>query len=286
MTACHWAVSRLVYVETVAVSQLATAGDDDRSTRAQEKADDRKGGPGHLVLVAVVFAVPVLKLAWTLGGGDAARDAFIAMEPSNWPDVLVGMLLSDAPLSAVLAVVVSRTTYAYFAAKSGDRRLSEGSPLSAALSMAVVPLAFGLVMGAFHGAWWGLAVAVVAYALRLGVIAEYRTGRRTREGHRVRGGSSGWPMRCADAAWAASLVLTMLVLPFLALASALDGRAWTSVVECDVDTGGGTHRARLIELSRKGSGVVAWDIEGEGVVNGVNCRTVEDDVIREPWWRA
>ncbi|MFI5772173.1 hypothetical protein ACIA74_27340 [Streptomyces sp. NPDC051658] len=35
----------------------------------KEKSEDLKGGPGRIVLLAVFFAVPVLKLAWTLGGG-------------------------------------------------------------------------------------------------------------------------------------------------------------------------------------------------------------------------
>ncbi|MCX4850171.1 hypothetical protein [Streptomyces sp. NBC_00893] len=38
-----------------------------------EKPEDLKGGPGHIILLAVVFAVPVLKPAWTLGGGGEAR---------------------------------------------------------------------------------------------------------------------------------------------------------------------------------------------------------------------
>ncbi|MFC5915311.1 hypothetical protein [Streptomyces pulveraceus] len=87
----------------------------------KERPEDLKGGPGHIVLLAVVFAVPVLKLAWTLGGGGEASEALVAMEPSNWPDVLIGMLLNNALLASVLAVVVSRTSYAYFAAKGGAR---------------------------------------------------------------------------------------------------------------------------------------------------------------------
>ncbi|MFD7493706.1 hypothetical protein ACFV8T_15060 [Streptomyces sp. NPDC059832] len=43
------------------------------------------------------------------------------MEPSNRPDVLIGMLLKNALLDSVLAVVVTRTSYAYFAARGGAR---------------------------------------------------------------------------------------------------------------------------------------------------------------------
>lgn len=66
----------------------------------------------------------------------------------------------------------------------------------------------------------------------------------------------------------------------------MDGRAWTSVVECDVNTGQGNERARLVELGRKGNGVVGWDIKGDEVVNGLNCQVSEDDVVRAPWCRA
>lgn len=52
------------------------------------RSADRKGGPGHTVLLAVALAVPVTKVAYTVGGGAAARDVFIGMEPANWPDVL------------------------------------------------------------------------------------------------------------------------------------------------------------------------------------------------------
>ncbi|MFG3530963.1 hypothetical protein ACGF8B_30130 [Streptomyces sp. NPDC047917] len=252
-----------------------------------EKAEDLKGGPGHIILLAVVFAVPVLKLAWTLGGGGEASEALVAMEPSNWPDVLIGMLLNTALLASVLAVVVSRTTYAYFAAKGGARVHADSSVVHTLLVAAVVPLTFALVVGAFHGWWWGAAVAVASYALRLGVIVEYRTGRRERgSGKRTRTSPSGRLQHSADAAAVAALLLAGVVLPLIALAGAVDGRSWTSVVECDVNTGEGNERARLVELGRKGNGVVGWDIEADEVVNGINCGVSENDVVRAPLWRS
>lgn len=158
----------------------------------KEKSEDLKGGPGHMILLAVVFAVPVLKPAWTLGGGIEASEALVAMEPSNWPDVLIGMLLNTALLASVLAVVVSRTTYAYFAARGGARVHADSSVAHTPAAAAVVPVTFALVVGAFHGWWWGAAVAVASYALRLGVIVEYRTGRRERaDGRRTGTSSSG-----------------------------------------------------------------------------------------------
>ncbi|MFF8713170.1 hypothetical protein ACF07T_17325 [Streptomyces sp. NPDC015184] len=252
-----------------------------------EKSEDLHGGPGHLVLLAVVFAVPVLKLAWTLGSGGAASEALVAMEPANWPNVLIGMLLNNALLTTVLSVVVSRITYAYFAARSSARVRSDASLLRPLLSAAVVPVTFTLVVGAFHGLWWGVATGLASYALRLGVIAEYRTGRRERgSGRRVGTAPSGWRERTADATWAFAMLLAVGVLPVLALAGALDGRSWTSVVECDIDTGHGNERARLVELGRQGNGVVGWDIEADEVVNGLDCGASESDVVRAPWWRS
>ncbi|MEE1744781.1 MULTISPECIES: hypothetical protein [unclassified Streptomyces] len=253
----------------------------------KERSEDLKGGPGHIVLLAVVFAVPVLKLAWTLGGGGEASEALVAMEPSNWPDVLIGMLLNNALLASVLAVVVSRTSYAYFAAKGGAR-VHADTPITHLLVQAViVPLTFALVVGAFHGLWWGVAVALVSYALRLGVIVEYRTGRRERgSGRRTGTSPSGWLEHAADTAGVAALLLAGAVLPVIALIGAVDGRSWTSVVECDVNTGRGEERARLVELGRQGNGVVGWDIEGDEVVNGLNCGVSEDDAVRVPLWRS
>ncbi|MFF0745945.1 hypothetical protein ACFYVL_36690 [Streptomyces sp. NPDC004111] len=254
---------------------------------ATERAQDRRGGPGHLVLLAVVFTVPVLKLAWTLGGSGAAGDALVAMEPGNWPDVLIGMLLSDPLLAAVLAVTASRTSYAYFAARGGAPSRPDVPLAHVAVTATVLPATFGLILGAFHGWWWGTAVALGSLALRLGVIAEYRTGRRSRgDGRRVRTAATTWQQRAADAARVVALLLAGLVLPVLAVIDALDGRAWTTVVECDVNTGRGTGRDRLVELQRKGDGVVGWDIEGGQVVNGSNCGVLEDNAVRAPWWNS
>ncbi|MFP3992428.1 hypothetical protein U9R90_34165 [Streptomyces sp. E11-3] len=255
---------------------------------AAEQSVDLKGGPGHLVLLALVFAVPVLKLTWTLGGSAAAREALLSMEPSNWPDVLIGMLLYEPLLAAVLAAVVSHASYAYFAARGGAQ-LHTATPLPVpAATAAVVPVTFGLLVGAFHGLWWGLAVAVASYALRLGVIAEYRTGRRhpLGGGRRTRTAPTGWRQRAADASRWVALTLAVLVLPLLAVVSALDGRSWTTVLMCDVNTGQETERARLVELARKGTGVVGWDIAGGEVVNGLNCAVSHDEVVRSPWWRG
>ncbi|MHC0430615.1 hypothetical protein ACX6XY_10545 [Streptomyces sp. O3] len=257
------------------------------SERVRDRAADLKGGPGHLVLAALVFAVPVLKLTWTLGGGSAAREALLSMEPHNWPDVVIGMLLYEPSLAALAAVVVSHASYAYFAARGGAE-LHTAAPLALlAAQAAVLPITLGLVVGAFHGLWWGLATAAVAQALRLGLIAEYRTGRRraTGGGRRTHTAPTGWRQRAADASHWAALTLAVLVLPLLAAVSALDGRSWTTVLECDVDTGHGTERSRLVELNRKGSGVVGWDIAGGEVVNGLNCAVSHDEVVRSPWWR-
>ncbi|MFD7493707.1 hypothetical protein ACFV8T_15065 [Streptomyces sp. NPDC059832] len=128
-------------------------------------------------------------------------------------------------------------------------------------------------------------MALVAYVLRLGVIVEYRTGRRERGSGR-RTSPSGRLERAADTARAAALLWGGVVLPVIALSGAVDGRSWTCVVECDVDTGQGNARARIVELGRKDNGVVGWDIKEDEVVNGVNCGVSEDDVVRAPLWRS
>ncbi|WP_406252018.1 hypothetical protein OH786_01450 [Streptomyces atratus] len=185
-----------------------------------EESEDLKGGPGHIVLPAVVFAVPVLKLVWTLGGGGEASEALVAMEPSK------------------------------------------------------------LVVGAFHGLWWGGhgGPCLVRAASR----CDRRVPHRERgSGRRARTSPSGRLQRGADTAWVAAVLPAGVVLPVIALIGAVDGRSWTNVVTCDVNTGRG-----LVELGRKGNGVVGWDIKGDEVVNGVNCGVLEDDVVRAPRWRS
>ncbi|MYR45095.1 hypothetical protein [Streptomyces sp. SID5910] len=252
-----------------------------------ETRDDRSGSASHVLLLSVAFAVPVLKLGWTLGSGAAAREALTAMGPANWFDILIGMFLDEPVLATVTAVVVSRTSYAYFAARGGALRLRDMPVTTSALVTVLVPVAMGLVVAVFNGVGWGLATGCLSYVLRLGVVAEYRSGRRRSGTGRRTGRQAVGPLeRAADAAWILSLVLAFLVLPFVALTVALDGRAWSSVAVCDVDTGDGTERHRLVELSRDGTGVVGWDVAQAEVANGVHCAADENEVVRDPWWSA
>ncbi|WP_228988741.1 hypothetical protein [Streptomyces sp. DH8] len=265
---------------------------------AEARSADSKGGPGHTVLVAVAFAVPVTKVAYTVGGGAAARDVFVGMEPANWPDVLIGMVLTDALLASVLAVVVSRVVFALFAARGA---VPVGGGVARALqrvALTVVnPVAMGVLVTCFFGPWWGLGTGLAAYALRKGVVVEYRTGRRRPHGHRGGPRTADGPSReggyrpsrglrraAALEQWAA-LVLTVLVLPALAFVAALDGQAWTSIVRCEVTEGVRTTSDRLIELGRKGSGVVGWNLDTEEISNGTGCTAEESLYVREPWWR-
>ncbi|MGW9449186.1 hypothetical protein [Streptomyces sp. NPDC055632] len=255
---------------------------------------DRKGGPGHTVLVALVVAVPVTKVTYTVGGGDAVRDVLVGMEPANWPDVLLGMVITDPLLGSVLAVVVSRVVFALFAARGavpvGGGRVRSLQRLGLT---AVTPIAVGVIDACFFGPWWGLGTALAAFALRQGVIEEYRTGRRRphrshdREEHHDTGyRPPDWLRRAAGAEQWVALVLTVVVLPFLFFASALDGQSWTSIVTCRVTSGAGTADDRLIELGRKGDGVVGWNLDSEQVSNGLDCTAEESRFVREPWWRG
>ncbi|MDQ0987611.1 hypothetical protein [Streptomyces sp. V2I9] len=265
---------------------------------AEARSADSKGGPGHTVLLAVAFAVPVTKVAYTVGGGAAARDVFVGMEPANWPDVLIGMVLTDPLLASVLAVVVSRVVFALFAARGA---VPAGGGVVGALqrlALTVVnPVAMGVLITCFFGLWWGLGTGLAAYALRKGVVVEYRTGRRRPHGHR--GGrrttegphrdrgyrpSRGLRRAAALEQWAA-LVLTVFALPVLAFVAALDGQAWTSIVRCEVTEGTRTGSDRLIELGRKGNGVVGWNLDTEEISNGTGCTGEESLYVREPWWR-
>ncbi|MGW4996211.1 hypothetical protein ACWEP8_00965 [Streptomyces hydrogenans] len=281
----------------------------------EERRADRKGGPGHTVLLALALAVPVTKVAYTVGGGDAVRDVFVGMEPANWPDVLLGMVITDPLLGSVLAVVVSRLVFALFAARgavpTGRGRLAHLRRIGVTV---LNPLAVGVIDACLFGPWWGLGTALAAYALRKGVVVEYRTGRRrphhahgTGHGSGHSGHDSGqgsgqgdahgtahdpdyrpppWLRRAAAAEQGAALVLTAVVLPALFFVSALDGQAWTSIVACRVTDGTRTADARLIELSRKGNGVVGWNLDAEEISNGLGCTGTESLFVREPWWRT
>lgn len=278
-----------------------TGGDGSTGPYEEESARsaDRKGGPGHTVLLAMALAVPVTKVAYTVGGGAAARDVFVGMEPANWPDVLIGMVLTDPLLASVLAVVVSRVVFALFAARGAVP--VEGGALRALQRVALTvfnPVAMGVVVACFFGPWWGLGTGLAAYALRKGVVVEYRTGRRRPHGHRsgrrTAAGShrdSGYrPSRglrraAALEQWAA-LGLTTLALPVLSFVAALDGQAWTSIVRCQVTEGTRTENNRLIELGRKGNGVVGWNLDTDEISNGAGCTGEETLYVREPWWRG
>jgi hypothetical protein len=249
--------------------------------------------------MAVALAVPVTKVAYTVGGGAAARDVFVGMEPANWPDVLIGMVLTDPLLASVLAVVVSRVVFALFAARGAVP--VEGGALRALRRVALTvvnPVAMGVVVACFFGPWWGLGTGLGAYALRKGVVVEYRTGRRRPHGrrggrltpagpHRDSGYRPSRGLRRAAALeqWAA-LGLTTLALPVLSFVAALDGQAWTSIVRCQVTVGTRTESNRLIELGRKGNGVVGWNLDTGEISNGAVCSAEESLYVREPWWRG
>ncbi|WP_031012899.1 hypothetical protein [Streptomyces sp. NRRL F-5727] len=263
----------------------------------EERRADRKGGPGHTVLLALALAVPVAKVAYTVGGGDAVRDVFMGMEPANWPDVLLGMVITDPLLGSVLAVVISRLVFAVFA---GRGVVPSGRGRAARLRRAGItvlnPLAVGVIDACLFGPWWGLGTALAAYALRKGVVVEYRTGRRRpHHGHgdRSHGVSHDpgyrpppWLRRASAAEQLVALLLTAVALPALTFASALDGQAWTSVVACRVTDGTRVSEARLIELSRVGDGVVGWNLDAEEISNGVGCTSTDSRYVREPWWRS
>ncbi|MGW6391401.1 hypothetical protein ACWFR1_13050 [Streptomyces sp. NPDC055103] len=263
--------------------------------------------------MALALAVPVAKVAYTVGGGDAVRDVLVGMEPGNWPDVLLGMVITDPLLGSVLAVVVSRVVFALFAAR-GSVPLGggfAGAVRRAALTV-VNPLAVAVIDACFFGPWWGLATGLAAYALRQGVVVEYRTGRRRSHRHHDAGHGgpaqrdtahrdaaqrdsahpdagyrpSSWLRRAAAVEQWVALSLTVAVLPFLAFVSALDGQAWTSIVACRVTDGTETRTDRLIELGRKGNGVVGWNLDSEQVSNGLGCTSTESRYVREPWWRG
>ena len=239
------------------------------------------------MLVAVVLVVPVLKLAWTLGGGDGAREALAAMGPGDWPDIVIGMFLAEPVLATVTAVVVSHVSYAVSAGTGGAKR-HQGRPLaSGAVMAALIPVSAGIIVGSFNGLIWGLVTGLLSYGTRLGVLLEYRTGLRAAEtgkrtGRRATSGAQRW----AAVSRVVALSLAWVVLPLVAVAGALDGRSWTSVLNCDVNTGTGAERVRVIELGRNGSGVIGWDLPSAEVVNGTDCAADPDDVIRRPWWNT
>ncbi|MFZ4133522.1 hypothetical protein [Streptomyces koyangensis] len=248
---------------------------------------DRKGGPGHTVLLAVALAIPAVKVAYTLGGGGAATDALMGMGPGNWWDVLLGMVLTTPLLGCVLGGVASRVVFALFAARGavpwGD---DPAARLRRAGLTVLNPVATGVVVACFIGPWWGLGTAVAAYLLRRGVVIEYRTGRRGRRHHDPHFSPPGWQRRLATGEQVVALTLSVVVLPLLGVVSALDGQAWTSVVRCQVADGGRVYSARLIELQRQGNGVVGWNLDRAEVSNGAGCAGLESRTVRGPWWRG
>ncbi|MCH0564933.1 hypothetical protein [Streptomyces sp. MUM 2J] len=238
--------------------------------RTKSRDDERERQANRTVLGAVVLAFPVLKVAWTLGSSSAASEVFLTAGIRSWSDALSGMVLTDALLASVLAIVVCRLVPFRFRRAPAAGGPATGWLVVLALALAV-PLAFGVIVGAWHGWAWGLATALIAYVLRVGrELAELRRG----DGPRTASGT-------------VSLVLSLVVaaaLPLVALGSCLNGRSWAPVLLCDVDVGTGPERERVIELSRTGPGVVGWGLSGHEAVNGIRCALAEDQQVRAPVW--
>ncbi len=255
------------------------------AAKSEDKSEDKRGGPGHNVVLAVVLVFPILKVAWTVGGGDAAWDVLVALEPRNWLDVLMGMVRNSVLLAFILAVVTSRMTFLFMAARGGLPRGSGTGTLLAATAMSLIsPLAFGLLMTVFFDWRWGVATALVAWLLRQGVVIEYRTGHR---GRRERSEAlAPWQHRLITAERTAATLLAVVALPVAAFAVALDGRSWTSLEKCEVQVGTAQESSTLIELTRMGNGIVGWDLDRDEVANAQGCVKVDDLVVREPWWRS
>ncbi|MFI8906092.1 hypothetical protein ACIGV8_11190 [Streptomyces albidoflavus] len=259
----------------------------DRPSRHEITEADRKGGPGHTVLLAVALAIPAMKVAYTLGGGGATTDALMGMGPGNWWDVLLGMVLTTPLLGCVLGVVASRVVFALFAARGAVPRGNDTAARLRRAGLTVLnPVATGIVVACFIGPWWGLGTAVAAYLLRQGVVVEYRTGRRGRRHHDPHFDPPRWLRRLATGEQVVALTLSVVVLPLLGVVSALDGQAWTSVVRCQVADGERVYSAPLIELQRQGNGVVGWNLDRAEVSNGVGCAALESRTVRDPWWRG
>ncbi|MDH6145456.1 hypothetical protein P3T35_007511 [Kitasatospora sp. GP30] len=61
------------------VAQVAqAAGRKEGGVPPPTTATARKGGPGRTVLVTVLVAIPLVKIAWTVGSGDATREVVSA----------------------------------------------------------------------------------------------------------------------------------------------------------------------------------------------------------------
>lgn len=281
-------------------------GDGGAAAGGRRTALDRKGGVGHTTLVAVLLAVPVVKIAYTVGDAERARTVLLVLGVRSLPEVLVGMVLDSPWLGFVLAVVASRVVFAFFAARGAVPRGRLGARvLAETIAVSLVnPIALGVLAACLYGWPWALATGLVAAALRQGVVIEYRTGRRHRHGHpheheherereREAAGAAATHAPLLTARrfaaveqWLAG-ALVVAVLPFAALAEALDGRSWAPVVVCTIDLPGSPARAgRLIELTRDGTGVVGWDPAEHEVLNGDDCTDAGSRTVRPAWWNG
>lgn len=133
-----------------------------------------------VMVVAVLLVIPVLKLSWTLGSGDAARDAMQAMGPANWPDIIIDIVLLTPLVATALGILVCRATFGMYADRRHDELPASGdarSDVALGLKAAIVPISVGIVVGSFNGLLWGLVAGVLGYLAQLGIIADFHSGR-------------------------------------------------------------------------------------------------------------
>ncbi|MGR7000289.1 hypothetical protein ACU686_23215 [Yinghuangia aomiensis] len=194
---------------------------------APDRALDKRGGPGHSVLLLVILTLPALKVAWTVGEGTATRDIVATMGLANWPNIVVGMMLSDPAFASLLAIAVSRISFGYFAARGAVPRGDDAGVQSphADPGLRLTDRARRARSGCSSAR--GGRCSPPRPRPSCGTALSSNTARdAAATTPERRAASTTWERRSTTAGHLAALVLTAVVLPVVALADAFDGRAW------------------------------------------------------------
>jgi hypothetical protein len=230
----------------------------------------------------------VEKVHWDVGTTEAFWSVVTTTGILRWPDVLASMMIHSSPFATWAGIALGAVlANLYLEHQAEDQFIATGGEdpaIHVDAMQHIAPLLIAALIWIVHGQWWALLCLVWVPITQLGRAWEhFRPEREAFLGVDLT--PTRWEQaqkRMGDLA----ILVAFLALAITGFHEATNGRAWAPVLRCAVPTSGGgsdgqgTEQARLIQLSRDGTGAVGYRIDNRQVTEGHACSTINDSRVR------